>query len=68
LEKILSGNKKKHQGKFTTINTNIMTRHKLIKLKKNVVGADENGLSSKAKQSVVTTLKLFASQNCKPDL
>lgn len=31
-------------------------------------GADEKTFSLKAKQSVVTTLKLFASQNCKPDL
>jgi len=47
-----------------------MTRHKLIRLNKNVVeyGADEKTFSSKAKQSFVTTLKLFASQNCKPDL
>jgi len=47
-----------------------MTRHKLTRLKKNVVeyGADEKTLSSKTKQSFVTTLKLFASQNCKLDL
>jgi hypothetical protein len=45
----------------------------MTRLKENVVdgnkyGADEKGLSSKSKQSVVTTLKLFASQNCKPEL
>jgi hypothetical protein len=47
-----------------------MTRHILIRLKKNVVeyGAEEKAFSSKAKQSVVATLKLFASQNCTPDL
>jgi len=28
----------------------------------------ENGVSSNAKQSAVTTLKLLASQNCVPDL
>jgi hypothetical protein len=33
----------------------------------NNIGADEKTLSSKAKQSFVTTFKLFASQNCKPD-
>ena len=47
-----------------------MTRHKLTRLKKNIMehGADEKTFSLKAKQSVVTTLKLFASQNCEPDL
>ena len=34
----------------------------------NKVVADEKTLSSKVKQSLVTTLKLFASQKCKPDL
>ncbi len=44
--------------------TDIMTRRvNTVKC-----GADEKAFSSKAKQSLVTTWKLFASQNCKPDL
>ena len=45
-----------------------LTRHKLTQINTLEIGADENALSSKAKQSFVTTLKLFASQKCKLDL
>ena len=51
-----------------------MTRYKLTRLNTNTVvdgskrNADENTFSSNLKQSFEATLKLFASQNCKPDL
>lgn len=72
-KKFIFSLKKLHQNTFITINTDTMTRDKLARLEMkcidwNKLDANEKTLSSNLKQSVVTTWKLFASQNCKPDL